>query len=205
MPGSKKARRSGTYRDQRDFRKPPAGLAIKRSEWKKSNPIFVIQKHHARRLHYDFRLEVEGVLKSWAIPKGPSTDPKDKRLAVQVDDHELDYADFEGVIEEGEYGAGPVIVWDAGPYRNITRDNDGKELQMSKALSRGKAEVWLEGKKLRGGFALVKTKLGGGKKPNWLLIKMKDEAQDARRKPVVTQPRSVLTGRTVEEVAKEEA
>jgi DNA ligase D-like protein (predicted 3'-phosphoesterase) len=199
-----KAKLPGVYRDKRDFRKPPQRRGKGQSSWKKSNPIFVVQKHDARRLHYDFRLEVEGVLKSWAVPKGPSIDSGDKRLAVQVEDHELAYADFEGVIAEGDYGAGPVIVWDAGPYRNITRDEDGNEIDMLKALNRGLAEVWLEGKKLRGGFALVKTRLGGRKKPNWLLIKMKDEARDARRNPTETEPWSVLTGRTVEEVAKDE-
>jgi DNA ligase D-like protein (predicted 3'-phosphoesterase) len=161
-------------------------------------PIFVIQKHAASHLHYDFRLEVDGVLKSWAVPKGPSLNPRDKRLAVEVEDHALEYADFEGVIEEGAYGAGAVIVWDTGRYRNLAHNKAGQEIPTGEGLARGHVEVWLEGRKLRGGFALVRMGGAGG---NWLLIKMKDEYADARRRPVVTQPTSVLTGRTVEEVA----
>jgi DNA ligase D-like protein (predicted 3'-phosphoesterase) len=146
-------------------------------------PRFVIQKHAASRLHYDFRLEVEGVLRSWAIPKGLSTDPRQKRLAVEVEDHSLEYADFEGVIGQGIYGAGAVIVWDEGTYRNLD------------------AKFWLEGHKLRGGWTLQRT--SEGSKPQWLAIKRRDEAADARRRPESTQPESVKTGRTVEEVARE--
>lgn len=168
------------------------------------NPIFVIQEHRASHHHFDFRLEVDGVLKSWAVPKGPSTDPRERRLAVQVEDHPLDYADFEGVIPEGQYGAGAVIVWDAGPYRNQTRDSDGNEIPLAEALRRGHAEVWLEGRKLRGGYALVHTRLRGDDR-NWLLVKMKDGGSDARRKPTRTEPESVLSGRTLDEVAEEKS
>jgi DNA ligase D-like protein (predicted 3'-phosphoesterase) len=160
-----------------------------------SQPRFVVQKHDASRLHYDFRLEVEGVLKSWAVPKGPSTDPREKRLAMEVEDHALDYADFEGVISEGSYGAGSVIVWDTGTYRNL-RDEPVEE-----GLRRGHVSVWLEGSKLRGGWSLQRMR--GGSKPQWLLVKRRDEGADARRNPVSTQPESVLSGRTVEEVAAE--
>ena len=165
-------------------------------------PIFVIQKHAARRLHYDFRLEVAGVLKSWAVPKGPSLAPKDKRLAVRVEDHALEYTEFEGVIAEGEYGAGAVIVWDMGTYRNLTRDRHGRAMPMHETIAAGRVEVWLEGKKIRGGYALVRTQLRDDPR-NWLLIKMKDEAADTRYDPVGTAPESALTGRTVEEVAGE--
>jgi len=134
------------------------------------------------------------------VPKGPSTDPRDKRLAVATEDHPLDYADFEGVIPEGEYGGGSVIVWDAGPYANLSEDDDGDELSIAEALRRGHADLWLEGKKLRGGYALVHGKLGGDDK-NWLLVKRKDGEADARRNPVSTEPRSVLSGRTIDEVA----
>src|SRR5207244_701821 len=114
-----------------------------------SDPIFVVQKHAARNLHYDFRLEVDGVLKSWAVPKGPSTDPREKRLAMAVEDHELEHARFEGVIGKGLYGAGAVIVWDTGPYRNVT-ERDGREIPIDEALEAGHAVVELDGKKLRG-------------------------------------------------------
>jgi DNA ligase D-like protein (predicted 3'-phosphoesterase) len=162
----------------------------------KRAPTFIIQKHHATSLHYDFRLEVDGVLKSWAVPKGPSTDPREKRLAMEVEDHSLDYADFEGVIEEGSYGAGPVIVWDRGTYENLSDDES-----MAEALERGTARFWLHGEKLSGGYTLRRT--SGGEKPKWLLMKRRDEGADARRNPVSTEPRSVLSGRTIEEVAAE--
>lgn len=160
-------------------------------------PRFVIQKHAASRLHYDFRLEVDGVLRSWAVPKGLSTDPRVKRLAVEVEDHPLEYADFEGIIGEGDYGAGAVIVWDAGRYRNLD-----EERTISQALRAGHAKVWLDGAKLKGGWTLQRTRAQA--KTQWLLIKRRDEEADARRNPVSTQPRSTKTGRTVEEVARED-
>jgi DNA ligase D-like protein (predicted 3'-phosphoesterase) len=163
--------------------------------------MFVIQKHAARTLHYDFRLEVAGVLRSWAVPKGPSTDPRDKRLAMAVEDHPLDYGDFEGVIPEGQYGAGAVIVWDTGSYRNLTK-RDGREVPIEDALRSGHAVVELEGKKVRGGYAMTRTG-GNGDRQRWLLVKTRDDAADARRNPVSTQPESVLSGRTVEQVARQ--
>jgi DNA ligase D-like protein (predicted 3'-phosphoesterase) len=159
-----------------------------------ADPRFVIQQHDATTLHYDFRLEVDGALRSWAVPKGPSTDPREKRLAVQVEDHSLEYGDFEGVIGGG-YGSGAVIVWDAGTYRNLD-----EERSMAEALDAGHAKVWLEGEKLRGGWTLHRT--NGGAKPQWLLIKRRDEGADARRDPQSTQPESVKTGRTVQDVAR---
>ena len=187
-----------TYRKKRDFRKTrePSGKGRRQAGRR-----FVIQKHAARSLHYDFRLEADGVLKSWAVPKGPSTDPRDKRLAVPTEDHPLDYGDYEGVIPEGEYGAGAVIVWDRGTYRNLTED-DGGEVPVSEALAGGHLKIWLEGEKVRGGYAV--TRIGKGKDLRWLLVKMDDEGADARRNPVGTEPESVLSGRTVEEVAEEE-
>lgn len=158
----------------------------------------MIQKHDASSLHYDFRLEAGGVLKSWAVPKGPSTNPKDKRLAVPTEDHPLDYADFEGVIPEGQYGAGPVIVWDTGTYRNLT-EKDGREIPVEDAVGKGHVKVWLEGRKLTGGYALTRT--GEGKQERWILVKVDDEKADARRKPVKSQPESVLSGKTVEQLA----
>ncbi|MDW7650492.1 MAG: DNA polymerase ligase N-terminal domain-containing protein [Bacillota bacterium] len=186
------------YRNKRDFRRTsePEGKSGKSN----SAPVFVIQKHDAQNLHYDFRLEVDGVLKSWAVPKGPSTDPAEKRLAVPTEDHPLDYADFEGNIPEGNYGAGSVIVWDRGTYQNIT-EKDGRGVSMDDAIEGGHVSVRLSGEKIHGGYALVRT--GSGDDKRWLLIKMKDDHADARRNPVSTEPKSVLSGKTVEEVAKE--
>ena len=140
----------------------------------KDKLIFVIQRHAASRLHYDFRLEMEGVLKSWAVPKGPSLDPKDKRLAMEVEDHPYDYKDFEGNIPEGNYGAGQVEVWDSGTYEPL--DNDSKlsdEKELLKELHSGSLKFILHGKKLKGEFALVKMK--NAENNAWLLIKHKDE------------------------------
>lgn len=160
--------------------------------------IFVIQKHAARRLHYDFRLEMEGVLRSWAVPKGPSLNPADKRLAVAVEDHPLEYGDFEGVIPEGNYGAGSVIVWDRGVYGVL--EGEGEAAQ---AIRNGKVDIDLHGFKLGGAFTLVRT--GGRRntapqdKQNWLLIKKRDEY--ATSADVLEEhPRSVLSGLTIDEI-----
>jgi len=190
------------YEKRRDFRRTPepsGGGRARGERWK--HPIFLIQQHDSRSPHFDFRIEADGVLKSWAVPKGPSTDPRQKRLAVATEDHPLEYAGFEGTIPEGEYGAGTVIVWDTGRYRNLSRDDGDAELPVDRALARGQAEVWLEGEKIRGGYALVKGRRLRGGKDSWLLVKMKDEGADARRHPVHTEPQSVLSGRTVEEEA----
>lgn len=162
---------------------------------------FVIQQHDARTMHFDFRLEAGDVLVSWAVPKGPSTDPRVKRLAIHVEDHPVDYASFEGVIPEGQYGAGAVIVWDRGTYRNLMAEKDDP-LSLTESLQSGHIEVWLEGKKLRGGYTLVRI---DSEKGHWLLIKMADDEADARRNPVSTQPESVLTGRHIADLyGKEE-
>jgi DNA ligase D-like protein (predicted 3'-phosphoesterase) len=188
------------YRHRRDLRTSPEPSGRHGSESSADDhPRFVIQQHDASTLHWDFRIEAGGVLKSWALPKGPSTDPRDKRLAVATEDHPVDYADFEGVIPEGDYGAGAVIVWDTGRYDNITTDDDGEPVSIEDALHQGKAEIWLEGDKLRGGYALVHARLGGDD-DNWLLVKMKDEGADARRNPTSTEPESVLSGRTVDDL-----
>ncbi len=192
-----RAKRSASTSAEPGLRETGAGPA-KRGARRRAKPRFVIQKHDARNLHYDLRLEVDGTLRSWAVPKGPSTDPSEKRLAVEVEDHPLEYADFEGVIEPHNYGAGAVIVWDAGTYRNLD-----EQRSMAEALEAGHAKVWLEGRKLRGGWTLQRTRAGD--KPQWLLIKRRDEEADARRDPESTQPESIRTGRTVEQVAEEEA
>ncbi len=195
--GSAMADKLQKYKEKRDLNVTPEPAGGKS---KAGAPIFVIQKHAARSLHYDFRLEVDGVLASWAVPKGPSTDPKVRRLAMRTEDHPMDYADFEGVIPKGHYGAGTVIVWDQGTYRNLMAEKP-KPLSMEASIHAGHVEVWLEGEKLQGGFTLVRTE----KEPReqWLLIKMKDSEADARRNPVNTQVESVLSGKTLEEVREE--
>ena len=180
------------YRRRRDPRRTPEPAGRRGPAGKR--PRFVVQEHKARSHHFDFRLEVDGVLKSWAVPKGPSTDPRDKRLAVPVEDHPLDYADFEGVIPKGQYGAGAVVVWDRGSYDNLTEE-DGAPKPVAKALADGHLLVRLHGQKLTGGYALQRVATGEAER--WLLIKTRDEAADARRRPTATQPQSVLSGRTV--------
>lgn len=185
------------YRRKRDFTQTqePAGARRKADEQRENGALhFVIQKHDATRLHYDFRLELDGTLKSWAVPKGPSLDPADKRLAVHVEDHPLDYADFEGHIPEGQYGGGDVIVWDRGTWRP---HGDPR-----KAYRDGKLKFDLDGEKLHGAWALVRTHLHGtGKHPKeqWLLIKERDDQVRASTDYDVTQalPASVITGETV--------
>ena len=140
-------------------------------EDRSSKMRFVVQEHHARQLHYDFRLEIAGVLKSWAIPKGPSLDPAKKRLSVMVDDHPLEYFNFEGIIPKDHYGAGAVVVWDTGIYKLIEGDDP------LMALQDGKMVLELQGKILKGRFALIKMK-GRGEK-NWLLIKKNDKFSQA--------------------------
>src|SRR5947199_1312561 len=159
------------YKAKRHFGVTPEPKA--KVERSKTGPIFVIQEHHASRLHWDFRLEAQGVLKSWAVPKEPVMDPAIKRLAVQVEDHPLEYAKFHGDIPEGQYGAGHVEIWDKGTYENLM-EKKAQPLKMPEAIDAGHVEVELHGRKLRGGFALIRTHMGKGKE-NWLLIKKKDE------------------------------
>jgi|SRR5579872_667771 len=196
------------YRKKRDFKESPEPYSAKASFDKlrmsggkpkktKGKNIFVIQKHDASHLHYDLRLEMNGALKSWAIPKGPSTDPQDKRLAIETEDHPMEYATFEGVIPEGHYGAGPVIVWDNGTFDNI-KEKDGKIIPLNQCYKNGQIEVNLHGKKLQGGYALVRTASNNEDKKKWLFIKMKDEFADARRNPVASEPESVISGKTIE-------
>ena len=164
--------------------------------------VFVVQKHAARRLHYDFRLEVDGVLKSWSVPNGPSLDPKTKRLAVMVEDHPLDYSFFEGVIPEGEYGAGQVIVWDKGTY---SPDEEGElffhdraqaEERMRHYLTKGKVSIFLRGHKLRGSWTLVKMRRG---KNDWLLIKHQDDFAEPDH-DILKEDLSVLSGLGIEDI-----
>jgi bifunctional non-homologous end joining protein LigD len=184
------------YRSKRNFQvtEEPEGAKPKT---KASTLAYVIQKHRASQLHYDFRLEWNGVLLSWAVPKGPSIDPAVKRLATAVEDHPLEYGGFEGVIPEGEYGGGTVMLWDRGTWTPEVPDVD-------EALKKGDLKFTLQGKKLKGSWVLVRTKLGYGAstKPQWLLIKHRDRfisADDI----LVEEPRSVLTNRLLVDIARE--
>ncbi|MEO8795892.1 MAG: non-homologous end-joining DNA ligase, partial [Daejeonella sp.] len=183
------------YVEKRDFKKtsePKSGKS-KDSELK-----FVIQKHAASRLHYDFRLEMDGVLKSWAVPKGPSTNPKTKRLAMMVEDHPYDYRTFEGIIPQGEYGGGTVIVWDEGTYEPLEefKTKKTRENHLLKQLKEGSLKFRLHGKKLQGEFALVKTH--GMGENGWLLIKHKDDFASAE--DITKKDKSVISGKTLEKV-----
>lgn len=184
------------YQDKRDFDHTPEPSG--QGSDGKGGSRFVIQKHDATRLHYDFRLEAGGVLKSWAVPKGPSTDPREKRLAVPTEDHPVDYVDFEGTIPDRQYGAGTVMVWDIGEYENLTSDDEGEEVPVPEAIERGHVSFRLSGEKLKGGYALTRTG-----EDRWLLIKMDDDQADARRNPTSTQPDSVLSGKSLDEIARD--
>ena len=182
------------YQAKRDFKKTsePSGKAkVRAAEY----PRFVIQKHAATRLHYDLRLEHDGVFKSWAVTKGPSLNPADKRLAVEVEDHPLDYGDFEGTIPKGEYGGGTVMLWDRGFWMpEGTKDVDA-------ALRKGELKFTLAGEKLQGSFVLVRMKhdRDHGKRNNWLLIKHRDEF--ARESDITDEDKSVASGRSLEQIA----
>jgi bifunctional non-homologous end joining protein LigD len=184
------------YRRKREFAATPEPMGRVRPSNRRR--IFVVQKHDASRLHYDFRLAINGVLVSWAVPKGPSMNPAEKHLAIRTEDHPLEYAEFEGVIPEGQYGAGTVMVWDKGTYdpkNNVPPDQQ---------LAQGKIDVELHGFKLRGGFTLARTgkpSADSNGKERWLLIKHRDEYADPSwdgESPRLD--RSVLTGRSLEEI-----
>jgi bifunctional non-homologous end joining protein LigD len=192
------------YARKRDFDKTtePVGSTLEQV-----HPLYVIQRHEARRLHYDLRLEIGGVLVSWAVPQGPSLDPAVRRLAILTEDHPMDYGSFEGVIPKGEYGGGTVVLWDRGVFvpldgehRPIALPDEPERIDraMKQAYKKGRIRFWLHGERLHGGWALVRTK-----DDSWLLIKMRD----ARADPVtdVTEDtRSVVTGRTSDEVRRDE-
>jgi DNA ligase D-like protein (predicted 3'-phosphoesterase) len=156
------------YRKQRDFNKTSEPLGKRNKSH--ITPIFVVQKHAASHLHYDFRIEMEGVLKSWSVPKGPPSDYKSKRLAIETEDHPLEYADFEGTIPEGEYGAGAVLIWDKGTFENATLKDD-KLVPLVKAYKEGHFTLCLKGQKLKGAYTLQRIR--SGKKPAWLFLKLR--------------------------------
>src|SRR5215469_18472765 len=187
-----------TYRAKRDFAKTrePSGQP-KVAPAKELR--FVIQKHDATRLHYDFRLELGGVFKSWAVTRGPSLDPQDKRLAVEVEDHPLDYGDFEGTIPKGEYGGGTVMLWDRGYW--LPEGASSPE----EALAAGDLKFTLEGQKLHGSWVLVRMKGDrfGGKRTNWLLIKHKDQfVRPGEGESILAEDRSVASGRSMDQIAE---
>ena len=186
------------YREKRNFSTSPEpegkanGEAQKKSE---SEPIFVVQKHRATQLHYDFRLEHNGTLLSWAVPKGPSLDPSVKRLAMQVEDHPIEYAQFEGIIPKGEYGGGTVMVWDIGTWTPEQPDVDA-------ALKKGDLKFTLHGKKLHGSWVLVRTRgFGGSSKPTWLLIKHRDKYA-SHADITAAKPKSAMSNRLLADIAK---
>lgn len=184
------------YKKKRSFEKTPEPSGNGKRK-KGRQLLFVVQKHHASHLHYDFRLEMAGVLKSWAIPKGPSLNPSDKRLAMEVEDHPFDYKDFEGVIPKGNYGAGTVIVWDNGTYEPSDAVNGNEpEKQLLHDLHKGTLSIRLHGQKLKGDFALVRTK--GREENAWLLIKKKDKF--SRETDITKKDKSVISDKTLDEV-----
>jgi bifunctional non-homologous end joining protein LigD len=184
------------YRRKRDFKKTsePSGTA-KRSRSKRALH-FVVQKHAATRVHFDFRLELDGVMKSWAVPKGPSYDPSVRRLAVEVEDHPVEYNTFEGTIPEGEYGAGTVMIWDRGTYEP---DEGGGAEALREGYERGNLKIVLHGERLRGGWVLVRTHRPGTKN-QWLLIKHRDEFASAKIDVVGKAMTSVKSDRTMDEI-----
>ena len=188
------------YKKKRDFRKTKEPKGKEKSNNKSLS--FVVQKHDATNLHYDFRLELDGVLKSWAIPKGPSLNPNDKRLAMMVEDHPFDYKDFEGVIPKGNYGAGNVIVWDKGTYESAESKDKNEDKNEDKKLIReglknGELKIILSGEKLKGEFVLVNIKKP--KENGWLLIKKKDKHSSS--KDILKNDESVNSGKTIDEIA----
>jgi bifunctional non-homologous end joining protein LigD len=189
------------YRQKRDFSKTaePSGNEERAKRPKKL--VFVIQKHAASHLHFDFRLELDGVMKSWAVPKGPSYDPSVKRLAMQVEDHPIDYNTFEGTIPQGEYGGGTVMLWDRGTYTSALNEDDPVP-ELRRGYEKGDLKIILNGKRMHGSWVLVRTRRGSEEKPQWLLIKHRDEYAKPGSDIVAREMTSVTTGRTMEEIAE---
>ena len=187
------------YNKKRIFNQTPEPTGGKSS---KKTLHFVVQKHDASRLHYDFRLEMNGVLKSWAVPKGPSLNPDDRRLAMMVEDHPYDYKNFEGIIPEGNYGAGTVIIWDEGTYETLESFSSKKDMEKSLLgqLRSGSLKFRLHGKKLKGEFALVHIKNNGKSENAWLLIKHRDAFASAT--DITKKSKSVVSGKTIFQMRK---
>lgn len=195
--------RLAEYRRKRDFSrtKEPAGGGGRRRTRAVPKLAYVIQKHAASHLHFDLRLELDGVMKSWAVPKGPSLDPAVKRLAMQVEDHPIEYNGFEGTIPKGEYGGGAVMLWDRGTYGYGSDDPDPEE-GLRRGYAKGDFKFVLRGKRLRGSWVLVRTRYGDSGRAQWLLVKHRDEFAEPDSDVVAEYETSVTTGRTMEEIAE---
>ncbi len=198
------------YQQRRRFDRStePSGSRSAESGRTDGQPAFVVQLHDASTMHFDFRLEADGVLKSWAVPRGPSADPHVKRFATRTEDHPLDYRDFEGVIAKGEYGGGTVMVWDEGSFQNLSKDRSGHPIPLGEAVERGHASFRLSGAKLHGAYALTRFR-GDGDDASWLLFKKsdryaeRDEGED--RRADARRLRSARTGRTLHGIADDAA
>ncbi|CAL9344709.1 DNA polymerase ligase N-terminal domain-containing protein [Streptomyces cellulosae] len=193
------------YHGKRHFDRTaePRGDGREAREERDALPRFVVQIHDARRMHFDFRLQVGDVLKSWSVPKGPPADPRDKRLAVPTEDHPLEYEDFEGVIPRGEYGGGTVIVWDHGTYEPLSHDRRGRPVDFAESLERGHATFRLHGRKLRGEYALTRFRDADDGEEAWLLVRAAKGGSGGRGAPDPRRARSARTGRTLAQVARE--
>ncbi len=188
------------YRRKRDFSRtaePPGGPRKKAKKL-----VFVIQKHAATHLHFDLRLELDGVMKSWAVPKGPSLDPAVKRLAMQVEDHPIDYNKFEGTIPKGEYGGGTVMIWDRGTYTYGGNDDGDPVEALRRGYAKGDFKFVLDGERLGGSWVLVRTRRGDSRRPQWLLIKHRDETAQPGSEVLEEFQSSAATGRTMDEIAQ---
>ena len=201
MPTRKRVTREkplSDYKRKRDFSKTaePSGGAVKRGSRRKLR--FVVQKHAASHLHFDFRLELDGVMKSWAVPKGPSYDPSVRRLAMEVEDHPIEYNTFEGTIPKGQYGGGTVMLWDRGTYEP---EDGGGEEALREGYERGDLKFVLHGDRLQGGWVLVRIRRNEGGRRQWLLIKHRDEMATSKFDVVAAVETSVKSGRTMDEIA----
>ena len=196
---TKQPTRLGEYRRKRDFNRTAEPRGGRRKAATKL--AYVIQKHAASHLHFDLRLELDGVMKSWAVPKGPSLDPAVKRLAMQVEDHPIEYNAFEGTIPKGEYGGGTVMIWDRGTYTYGGDEDLDPEEALRQGYARGDFKFVLHGKRLNGSWVLVRTRRGDPKRAQWLLIKHRDEFAEPGSEVVVEYLSSAATGRTMDEIA----
>jgi bifunctional non-homologous end joining protein LigD len=197
--GGASGKRLAEYRRKRDFARTAEPRGGRRKAARKLQ--YVIQKHAASHLHYDLRLELDGVMKSWAVPKGPSLDPSVKRLAMQVEDHPIEYNEFEGTIPKGEYGGGTVMVWDRGTYTYDGDDEADPVEALRRGYEKGDFKFRLDGDRLKGSWVLVRTRRGDSRRPQWLLIKHRDDAAEPGSEVVEEYQTSSATGRTMDEIA----